>query len=170
MSTDQEMKLASWAVPEAVWHRIEPLIPPRKSPVGRPRTVNLRQMTAGIVYVLRTGIPGQALPRERFGPPSTVYYSFAQWVQAGVFAPLWAAAVVVYDDLQGRAWTWQRIDGAMTKAPLGGRRPAPIPRTVASGAPNAAWCPRDKGSLWRWWWRGLIAPTGSCWRTRWLRW
>ena len=120
MSTDQEMKLASWALPEAVWQRIEPLIPPRKSPVGRPRTVNLRQMTAGIVYVLRTGIQGHALPRERFGPPSTVYYSFAQWVQAGVFAPLWAAAVVVYDDLQGRAWTWQRIDGAMTKAPLGG--------------------------------------------------
>ena len=138
MSTEQEKQLASWELPEMLWERMAPLIPPRKSKVGRPRTVNLRQITAGIFYVLRTGIQWQAVPRERFGPPSTVYYYFAQWVKAGVFAQLWAEALAVYDDLQGLEWTWQSIDGAMTKAPLGGRPRVPIPRIVASGGPNGA--------------------------------
>ena len=72
MSTEQEKQLASWELPEMLWERMAPLIPPRKSKVGRPRTVNLRQITAGSFYVLRTGIQWQAVPRERFGPPPRV--------------------------------------------------------------------------------------------------
>ena len=137
MSTDHEPKRASWELPDAVWQRMEPLIPPKKSKEGHPRTVDLRRITEGIFYVLRTGVQWQACPRERFGPPSTVYYYFAQWVKTGVFAQVWAVALTVYDDLKGLEWTWQSIDGAMTKAPLGGRPRAPIPRTVASRGPSA---------------------------------
>ena len=128
----------SWGLPEAVWQAMEPLIPPRKSKEGRPRTVDLKRVTEGIFYVLRTGIQWQALPREQFGPPSTVYSYFRQWVAADVFKDLWAQALHVYDDLQGLEWTWQSIDGAMTKAPLAGRPRGPIPRTVASRVPNGA--------------------------------
>ena len=45
-------------------------------------------MTEGGFSVLRTGSHWHAGPRERFGPPSAVYSSFAQWVTAGVFALL----------------------------------------------------------------------------------
>lgn len=128
----------SWELPDTVWQRMEPLIPPRKSPLGRPRSVDFRRVTEGIFYVLRTGIQWQAVPRERFGPPSTVYYYFARWVRAGVFERLWAEALAVYDELQGLEWTWQSIDGAMNKAPLAERPRAPIPRTVASKGPNVA--------------------------------
>jgi transposase len=75
-------------------------------------------------YMLRSGIQWEALPRERFGPPSTVYYYFRRWVEAGVFKYLWVKAIEAYDDLQGLEWTWQSIDGVMTKAPLGGRHGA----------------------------------------------
>ena len=136
MST--ETKLASWELPDSVWERMEPLIPPPKSKVGRPRTVDPRRIAEGIFYVLRTGMQWQAIPRESFGPPSTVYYYFSQWVKGGVFEKLWAEAVAVYDDLKGLEWTWQRVDGAMTKAPLGGRPPAPIPRTGARKGPKGA--------------------------------
>lgn len=138
MEAESGEKLASWELPEAVWERMELLLPPRKSQVGRPRSVNLRRIADGIFYVLRTGIHWQAVPRERFGPPSTVYYYFSQWVKAGVFESLWAEALAVYDDLKGLEWTWQSIDGAMTKAPLEERPPAPIPRTVASEEPSEA--------------------------------
>jgi transposase len=67
-----------------------------------------------------------------------VYYYFRQWVTAGVFGHLWAVALTVYDDLKGLEWTWQSVDGAMTKAPLGARPRAPIPRTVASAGRSAA--------------------------------
>jgi transposase len=131
MSPDTAPKQASWELPEAVWQCMEPLIPPRKSQEGRPQTVDLQRITEGSFCVLRTGIQWQACPREPFGPPSTVYYYFRQWVTAGVCGHLWAVALTVYDDLKGLEWTWQSVDGAMTKAPLGGRPRAPIPRTVA---------------------------------------
>jgi putative transposase len=83
MSDTQTSTLASWELPDALWERMERLIPPKTRAVGAPRTVNLRQVTAGMFYVLRTGSQWQACPRERFGPPSTVYHYFAQWVKAG---------------------------------------------------------------------------------------
>jgi len=63
---------------------------------------------------LRTGTPWHACPRERFGPPSTVYYYFAEWVNTGVFEQLWGEARAVYDDLQGLEWIWQRRGRAVT--------------------------------------------------------
>jgi transposase len=138
MRTDRDPQRPSWELPDALWQRMEPLIPAKKGKTGHPRTVNLRRITEGVFSVLRTGVQWQACPRERFGPPSTVYYYFAQWVRAGVFALVWAEALAVYDDLKGLEWTWQRVDGAMTKAPLGGKPRAPIPRTVASVERSAA--------------------------------
>ena len=34
---------------------------------------------------------------------------------------IWNQALETYDDLQGLDWQWQSGDGAMTKAPLGGK-------------------------------------------------
>jgi transposase len=137
MSPDTDKTPASWELPQAIWQRMEPLIPPRTSKAGRPQTVDLKRITEGIFYVLRTGIQWQACPRERFGPPSTVYYYCRQWGTAGVFGHLWAVALTVYDDLKGLEWAWQRVGGAMTKAPLGERPRAPIPRTVANAGQSA---------------------------------
>jgi len=136
MIAEREPKRASWELPDAVWQEMELLIPPRKSKVGAPRTVNLRRITEGIFYVLRTGIQWQACPREKFGPPSTVHYYFSQWCKAGVFEKLWTEALGVYDDLKGLEWEWQSIDGAMTKSPLEGMPRALTRRTVARKAPS----------------------------------
>jgi putative transposase len=94
-------------------------------------------MTEGIFFVLRTGLPWQAVPREPFGPLSTVYDYCAQGGKAGVFGHLWAVALTVYDEFKGLEWTWQRVDGAMTKTPLEGTPRAPTPRTVVSKARSA---------------------------------
>jgi two-component system response regulator HydG/two-component system response regulator AtoC len=95
MATGAPPHLPSWELPEALWQRMAAVIPPRKSQAGHPRTVDLRRITEGIFYVLRTGTPWHACPRVRFGPPSTVYYYFVQWVNAGVFAALWAEALTM---------------------------------------------------------------------------
>ena len=47
---------------------------------------------------------------------------FQQWVQRGVFRKLWKAGLLEYDQLKGIQWEWQALDGAMTKAPLGGEK------------------------------------------------
>lgn len=120
-------KLAAWDLPEPLWEALKRLIPKKQSHMGRPIKVDFRQILAGIFYVLRTGIQWQACPREKFGPPSTVYHYFSLWCQAGVFEQMWAVALETYDDLKGIDWEWQSVDGAMTKAPLGGEATGPNP-------------------------------------------
>lgn len=109
-------------VPEALWQRIEPLLP--KYPVspagGRPR-LPLRKVVAGILYVLRTGCQWKAMPRE-FGSGSAIHDYFQEWTASGLFAKLWRVALQEYDELVGIQWQWQSLDGAMTKSPLGGEK------------------------------------------------
>lgn len=110
-----------WRVPDAFWERIEPLLPgERPHPKGGRPWISARQCMDGIFYVLRTGCQWKALPRG-LGAASTVHLRFQQWRAAGVFARLWQEGLLEYDTRQGLDWEWQAMDGAMTKAPLGGK-------------------------------------------------
>jgi len=51
---------------------------------------------------------------------STAHDRFQEWVQAGVFLKLWQAGTEQFEELCGIDWDWLSMDGAMTKAPLGG--------------------------------------------------
>jgi transposase len=53
---------------------------------------------------------------------SSAHRRFQEWTQAGVFKKLWANGLEEYDELKGIQWRWQSMDGAMTKAPLGGEK------------------------------------------------
>lgn len=107
-----------------LWRAAEPLLPDVPSG-GRPRKP-ARQMFAAIFYVLTTGIQWNALPRC-LGAPSTVHDRFQQWQQAGVFERLWTSGLIEFDASVGIDFEWQSIDGAMTKAPLGGGATGPNP-------------------------------------------
>ena len=113
---------ADWRIPDELWERMEGLLPKyRPSPKGgRPR-LPLRQVADGIFYALRTGCQWKALPRE-FGSGSAVHGYFQEWARRGVFRKLWRLALEEYDELKGIQWEWQSMDGAMTKAPLGGEK------------------------------------------------
>jgi putative transposase len=76
-------------------------------------------MLGAMLYVLRTGIQWNALPRE-IGASTTVYDRFREWERDGFFQRLWAAGLQEFDDLVGIDWEWQAMDGVMTKAPFGG--------------------------------------------------
>jgi len=107
-----------WEVSDELWERVQPLIPPAPSHAkgGRPRMGD-REAFAAIVYVLRTGIQWNALPRE-LGASSTVHDRFQDWERAGLFKALWQVGLQDYDELIGIQWEWQAVDGAMTKAPF----------------------------------------------------
>jgi transposase len=77
-----------------------------------------RRVFEGIVFVLRTGCQWKSLPRERFGNASSVHKYFRQWLKTGFFLAIWRAGLAEYDEMEGIAWKWQSIDGAMIKAPL----------------------------------------------------
>lgn len=116
-----------WRIPDELWSRLQPLLPAHQPHPkgGRPWT-DERQAMDGIFYLLRTGCQWKALPRE-FGAASTVHDRFQLWRKAGVFERLWQEGLLEYDALKGIEWEWQALDGAMTKAPLGGRGHWPQP-------------------------------------------
>jgi putative transposase len=108
-----------WTVNDEFWEKVEPLIPPAPSRAkgGRTRMDDRKAFTA-MIYVLRTGIQWNPLPRE-MGASSTVHDRYQEWERLGFFEELWRAGLLEYDELQGIEWEWQALDGAMTKAPLG---------------------------------------------------
>ncbi len=61
------------------------------------------------------------MPRE-FGSGSAIHEYFQEWVERGLFEKLWRIALKEYDELVGIDWLWQGLNGAITKAPLGGEK------------------------------------------------
>ena len=122
MSKEGRTVSADFRMPDAMWIRIEGLLPKfRKSRKGgRPR-LPWRDVLDGIFYVLRTGCQWKALPPE-FGSGSSAHRYFQLLVKKNLFQQLWLAALEEYDDLKGLEWKWQSMDGVMTKAPLGGEK------------------------------------------------
>ena len=108
-----------WRVSDEFWEKVQPLIPPTPSHAKGGRTrMDDRQAFAAMIYVLRTGIQWNALPRQ-MGASSTVHDRYQEWERLGFFEQLWQAGLLEYDEMEGIEWEWQAMDGAMTKAPLG---------------------------------------------------
>src|SRR5208283_766052 len=59
------------------WAEIAPLIPPAK-PGGNKRTVSLREVVNGLMYILSTGCQWRAIPKD-LAARSTIYDYFDRW-------------------------------------------------------------------------------------------
>jgi transposase len=59
------------------WAEIAPMLPSAK-PGGNKRSVNLREVVNGLMYILSTGCQWRAIPRD-LAACSTVYDSFDRW-------------------------------------------------------------------------------------------
>jgi transposase len=113
-----------WRIPDELWAKIEPLLPPGKPhPLGchNPRVDDRRAMDA-ILFRLRTGCQWNALSATGICSSSSAHRRFQEWTEAGVFEKLWTLGLQEYEELKGLDWAWQSMDGAMTKAPLGGEK------------------------------------------------
>lgn len=149
------MAIKSWQVSDEFWKRVASLVPrtkrdsdkeyQRRKGGGR-KPMDSRKVFEAIVYVLRTGIQWKALPRE-YGSSSSVHAHFRKWLEAGFFRKLWKKGLAEYDELEGIAWRWQSIDGAMNKAPLAQETVGPNPTdrgkkwNQASCSRRRAWSP-----------------------------
>ena len=127
---------------DALWERLEVLLPERAAPfhpLGRHRQrVPDRKVLNSIFSLLRTGGQWQSLnllDSTRYAKRSTAHARFQEWTEAGFFARLWEASLLDYDEMHGLDFEWMALDGAMTKAPLGGEKSGPCP------------CDRGKGGV-----------------------
>ena len=123
--TPKNRTTTGYRISDELWAVLEPVVPvhvnPHRFGGGRPRVPD-RKCADAIFYVLRTGVQWEALHETELCAKSTAHDRFQAWVEAGVFLNLWQAGVEQFDELKGIDWEWLSLDGAMTKAPLGGEK------------------------------------------------
>ncbi len=112
-----------------LWTVVEPLLPAgRPKPKGgRPRVPNRAALT-GILFVLRSGLPWEMLPKEMgCGSGMTCWRRLREWQEAGV----WDRLHRVLLDRLGRAgaigWSRACLDSASVAAKRGASAPDPPP-------------------------------------------
>ena len=77
---------------ETEWSEVGPLIPPAKRG-GNRRTVDIRQVTNGVMYILSTGCQWRAIPKD-LPPRSTVHEYLVRWTHDGTLERLHHALYV----------------------------------------------------------------------------
>ena len=152
-------RIRTWEISDEFWSLVEPLIPASVREEGRPyrrkpgggakRKYSDRLYFAAIVYVLRTGIIWNALPREKFEGvgSAAVHRKFQQWASAAVFLALWRRGLAEYDEMEGIAWLWQSADGSIIEAPLAQESVGPNPTDRGKKWDQAQYPGRHAGSL-----------------------
>ena len=128
--TSNNRTTTGFRISDELWAVLQPLLPvplnTHRFGGGRPRVPD-RRCADAIFYVLRTGCQWQALDQTELCAHSTAHDRFQEWVQAGVFLKWWQAGLEQFEETCGIDWQWLSMDGAMTKAPLGGEKTGPNP-------------------------------------------
>lgn len=118
---------ANVLVSDDLWQAIWPLLPPElpKPKGGRPRVPD-RATLAGIIYVLKTGIPWGMLPKEMgYGSGVTCWRRLRDWQRAGVWRKLHRALLDELGKVGLIDWSRASLDSASIPAKRGAKRPAP---------------------------------------------
>jgi transposase len=127
-------------VTDELWSAIEPLIPrePPKPKGGRPRVPD-RAALAGIIFVLRTGIPWEYLPKQFGCSGMTCWRRLRDWAKTGVWHRLHTLLLERLEAAGKLDWSRASLDSASIPAKGGealARTWARILRIGPSRAPN----------------------------------
>ena len=130
--------MAAELLPEALWEEIEPLLPPpSRAETGRPPVDNKRALR-GILFVLRFGVPWQAIPTDAFGVSgSSCWRRFKEWTDAGVWPEVHRRLLNRLGQLGGADLQHVVVDSQSVRAVKGGTTPARTRRIAANKAANA---------------------------------
>jgi transposase len=135
-------------LPDALWNLIQPLLlpSPRRSKGGRPRLQD-RACLTGILFVLRSGIPWEMLPRELgCGSGMTCWRRLRDWQEAGIWQLIhfpfldWLAR---YGEID---WSRAVVDGSSIRAVFGGCRRDQSHRPGQAGLQASSNLRRSRGS------------------------
>lgn len=132
---------------DAEWALVEPLIPPAK-PRGNKRTVVMREVVNGLMFVLGTGCQWRAIPKD-LAPRSTAYGYLARWDRDGTLARVHHALYVRCREQAGREASptaavldSQSVKGAEKGGPASTRWATTRARRSRARSATSSWTPR----------------------------
>jgi transposase len=129
--------MAKPLVSDELWARVEPELPVVKRRARYPgrKRIPDRQVLAGILFVLKTGIPWEDLPQEMgCGSGMTCWRRLAEWTGAGVWQRLHHVLLDELDDAGQIDWSRAVVDSSHVRAKGGASRPAPRRSTARAKA------------------------------------
>jgi transposase len=137
-------------IDDALWSRIEPLLPkpPRRrwKAMGRPRVPDRAALT-GILFVLRSGIPWQMLPKEMgCGSGSTCWRRLVRWQRAGVWRRLHTLLLAELRQRGQLDLARAIVDSASIRALRGGKKLDRTQPIAVRRGRNITFSPRHAGS------------------------
>jgi transposase len=124
--------MAKPLLPDELWDRIQPLLPPRPKPKridrpGRPPLEDRKALT-GILFVLKTGIDWEDLPQEMgCGCGMTCWRRLRDWTEAGVWSKLHELLLAELNGADKIDWRRALIDSSFARARGGGGKTGPSP-------------------------------------------
>jgi transposase len=118
-------------VTDALWERIQPLLPPppkRRFRFPGRKPLDYRKILTGILFVLKTGIAWDDLPAELgCGGGKTCRRYLRRWHRKGVWRQLHALLLAELNGADQIDWERALIDASFAKAPEGGEDTGPNP-------------------------------------------
>ena len=120
--------MAKELVSDELWEVLELLLPPEspKPQGGRPR-VDDRAALTGIIFVLKSGIPWEMLPKEMgCGSGMTCWRRLKEWHEAGVWERLHRVLLDRLGEADQIDWERASLDSASIPAKRGVQRPERI--------------------------------------------
>jgi transposase len=130
--------MAEMLVPDDLWELIEPLLPPpkpRRTRYPGRRPLDRRKVLTGILFVLKSGIPWEMLPKEMgCGSGMSCWRYLNAWQEEGVWQTVHETLLTHLRAADQIDFSRAVVDSSSVRAVLGGRKRAPIPRTVPARA------------------------------------
>jgi transposase len=127
-----------WRVSDLFWARVWPLLPVVERRFRYPgrRRIDDRRCLEGILFVLFSGLPWEAVPRELGVSGVTCWRRLNEWQRAGVWERLLAVLVEELESLGALDEARLLIDASIAPAKKGARKLGAARWIVAAPRPS----------------------------------
>ncbi len=138
-------------VPDELWALAEPVLPRHEpGPKGGHPRVPDRVCLAGIIFVLKTGIPWEDFPREMGCCGMTLLNRLREWQAAGVWQRVHGLLLAKLRQADLIDFERVVVDASFVRAMHGGKKRGRAPGPAASPAPSTTWSSTPTAPRGRW--------------------